>query len=100
MAITGRVTLKAAYETGDKPDGSDYVNIFDSFVHLTDTSAQTISSPVTFNGSVIAQTIDATDIEASSIGATLFQGGRVLCSVGNPVVVVTPTSWATKAMFK
>ena len=89
MTITSRVTLVAAFETGDKPGGSDYENWIDSFVHLTDTSAQAISSPVTFNASAHFQTIAAQDISASGINAALFTGGRVVCSAVSALSHVT-----------
>lgn len=80
MTITSRVSLKNSFETGDKPNGSDYENWIDSFVHLTDTSAQSIASPVTFQASAHFQTIGTTDITTSGINAALVTTGRVVCS--------------------
>ena len=83
MAITSRVTLKAAYEQGDKPQGSDYVNWLDSFLHLTDTSAQAVSSPITFNASASFQTLTATDIAVSGVNAALVSTGALHVSAAS-----------------
>ena len=91
MAITSRVTLKSAYETGDKPQGSDYVNWIDSFLHLTDTSAQAISSKVNFNASVQFQTLKALDISVSGVGASLVSCGRLVASSVSARITVTDT---------
>ena len=83
MAIKSRVTLRATFETGDKPGGSNYADWIDSFVHLTDTSAQAISSPVTFNASAHFQTLTATDISVSGVGAALVSTGRLHVSAAS-----------------
>ena len=83
MAIKSRVTLRATFETGDKPGGSNYADWIDSFLHLTDTSAQAISSPVTFNASASFQTLTATDISVSGVGAALVSTGRLHVSAAS-----------------
>ena len=83
MAIKSRVTLVATFETGDKPQGSDYADWLDSFLHLTDTSAQAISSPVTFNASAHFQTIDGDRISVSSVNAALVSTGRLNVSAAS-----------------
>ena len=44
MAATTRALLKAAYENQDRPQGSDYTNLIDSFISIADTTAQETTS--------------------------------------------------------
>lgn len=91
MAITSRVTLKAAFEQGDKPQGSDYENWIDSFLHLTDTSAQAISSPVSFTGSATFVNINCADIDTSSINAAILTIGNIVTSALRATTLVSAT---------
>ena len=59
MTITSRVTLKSKFQTGDKPGGSDYANWIDSFLHLTDTSAQSVAGAVSFQATTNFQNISS-----------------------------------------
>ena len=83
MAIKSRVTLVATFENGDKPQGSDYADWLDSFLHLTDTSSQAISSEVIFNASASFQTLRATEIAVSGVGAALVSTGRLVVSAAS-----------------
>ena len=83
MAIKSRVTLTNLFENGDKPQGSDYADWLDSFLHLTDTSSQAISSEVIFNASASFQTLRATDILVSGVGAALVSTGRLVVSAAS-----------------
>ncbi len=66
MTIKSRVTIQNLFQQGDKPQGSDYADWLDSFLHLTDASAQSITSPVTFDASAHFQTISVVDINLGS----------------------------------
>lgn len=46
MAEKSRANLKAAFETGDRPDGDDFADLIDSSVNVTNTSAQSLASPI------------------------------------------------------
>lgn len=46
MTAQTRATLKALFENGDKPSGSDYSDWIDSMVSLSDTTAQTMTSDI------------------------------------------------------
>ena len=70
MAIQSRVALKALFENGDTPEGDNYADWLDSFLHLTDTSAQTVASPMTFSNTVKIATVSA-DALVLSGAATL-----------------------------
>lgn len=48
MTSRSRTALKSLFETGDVPDGSDYADIFDSFVSISDTSSQSVISDISF----------------------------------------------------
>lgn len=44
MASQDRPTIKAVFENGDKPQGSDFANLVDSYVSIADSTAQTVTS--------------------------------------------------------
>ena len=64
MAIQGRATLKGVFEQGDVPQGSDYVDLIDSFVHLSDTTTQSITSDLSVPGVIV------TNLSAASANVT------------------------------
>lgn len=66
MTSQTRTILKAKYEQGDTPQGTDYVDLIDSFLSLADTTAQSISSPITVAGTMGATAVTATRVEASA----------------------------------
>jgi len=80
MTQQDRTTNKARFEQGDTPQGSDYVDLIDSYLSLSDTTAQSVSSPVTVVGAVGASTtVSAASIEASAATIT----GTVSAATGN-----------------
>jgi hypothetical protein len=80
MAITSRVNLKSSLEDGDTLTGDNLANLIDSFLHLSDTSAQTIASPVVFTGSATFNNINASDIDTSSFNVGRIETGGLLTS--------------------
>jgi len=66
MAAKSRTALRTVYETGDVPVQGDYEDLIDSYVSLTDTSAQVVNSDLSVNGfnanSVSANTISTQEI--------------------------------------
>jgi hypothetical protein len=46
MTAKSRVTNKSVFEDGDKPAGSNYVDLIDSFLSLADTTVQSVTSDV------------------------------------------------------
>lgn len=71
MTQQTRATNKAKFETGDAPVEADYVDLIDSFLSLADTSAQTVTSPVTFSDAVaIGGELSAASVSANSISIT------------------------------
>lgn len=64
MAAKSRANLRAAFETGDVPDGDDFGDLIDSFVNITDTSAQSVASPIS-PPSLATGTVSATTVYAN-----------------------------------
>lgn len=67
MTAQLRTTLKGRFENGDTPQGSDYVDLFDSFLSLIDTSTQTIVSPVVINNTLGVTDLSAQTMETSAL---------------------------------
>lgn len=80
MVAQDRATLKAEFETGDVPDGTDYGNLIDSFISITDTSAQAVASPISFAGSA-AFTSTVTAATARVLGGINVSGAVTAGSV-------------------
>ena len=71
MTQQTRANLKAKFEDGDIPSGTDYSDLIDSSVFLSDTTAQSLSSPLTVAGALGASTaVSAPSVEASSATIT------------------------------
>lgn len=71
-----RTALKAKFESGDSPQGSDYSDLIDSFVSLSETDAQVMQGNLSFSGGFSAASITA--------GAGTFTGS-----------VSAPSAWVT-----
>ena len=72
MAKQNRTILKNYFQTGDKPSQAQYADLIDSNLNLSDTTTQTIVSPVTFTSSEINLTGNLTasgNISASGTGS-------------------------------
>lgn len=61
MTAQDRPTLKSKFEQGDKPQGTDYADMVDSFVAIAETSAQSMS------GNLQVPTIIATNVSAGTV---------------------------------
>lgn len=66
MTAQNRTALKAVFEQGDTPQGSDFANMIDSPLNLADTSAQTVVSHVTFSGGANIATLSAASVNIAS----------------------------------
>ena len=72
MAKQNRTILKNYFQTGDKPSQAQYADLIDSNLNLSDTTTQTIVSPVIFTSSEINLTGNLTasgNISASGTGS-------------------------------
>lgn len=63
MTISTRATIKAFFETGDKPTQSNFSDFIDSAAFLAEVSAQV------FTGSIFSPLVSATKIEATTVSA-------------------------------
>lgn len=52
MTASTSTSLKALFETGDTLLQDSFIDLIDSFLNITNTSAQTITSPITFSNTV------------------------------------------------
>ena len=64
MTAKSRVNLKAAFETGDVPDGDDFSDLIDSALNITDASAQALASPISVP-SISTGTVSATTVNTN-----------------------------------
>lgn len=80
MTITSRVNLKSDSTDGSIADQTLFHNIIDSYLHLQDGSAQTITGVLTFTGSAIFNTINASDIDVSSLNANTLSLANITTS--------------------
>lgn len=55
MTAQSRATLKAKFETGDTPTGTDYEDLIDSAANLVDASAQTFASNLVIPEAIISR---------------------------------------------
>jgi hypothetical protein len=83
-----RANLITEFQTGDVPDGSDYQDLIDSALNLTDSSAQTMTSKLTISGGVETTNVTAQRIfgsaatftgvvSAGTLNATTLQGSTL-----------------------
>ena len=66
MTAKSRANLITEFQTGDVPDGSDYQDLIDSALNLTDSSAQTMTSKLTISGGVETTNVTAQRVFGSA----------------------------------
>ena len=89
MTAQTRAILKANFETGDVPDGTNYVDLVDSFLAIVDTTAQSLASDLT-----VPTLIATTEVSAGDVIAT-----KVSASSGSFVIVSADRVHASAATF-
>jgi hypothetical protein len=76
--------LKAVFESGDIPAGSDYSDIFDSFLPITTTGKQTLDISLEITGNFTAAEIYGSNIyAASAFNGNIINVNTVSASVAN-----------------
>lgn len=97
MTSLNRTDLKAKFESGDAPQGSDYADLIDSFVTLAETTTQSLQGPLTFAGGLSAAsiaggtgtfsgTVSAANVWATNVDATTVSAQTVTMStISGPV---------------
>ena len=84
MTAQTRSTLKALFEDGDKPAGSDYADWIDSMVSIADTTAQTLSSDLVAPKLIATSEVSAPAGNFSAVSTTnLSVTGVVSASSAN-----------------
>lgn len=66
--------LKGRYEQGDIPQGTDYEDLFDSYVNVATSAEQTMSGNLKINGELIATTVSAGSFVTTNVSATNIYG--------------------------
>lgn len=82
MTQQTRTVNKGRYESGDTPSGSDYVDLIDSFLALADTTAQTVTSFVTFSGGLVTTVCSANSFIGNAAAITAIGQGTVAPASG------------------
>lgn len=67
MTAQTRQINKGRFEQGDTPQGSDFVDLIDSFLSVANTSAQTVASKANFSGGVATTTVSAVTVNTGDI---------------------------------
>ena len=71
MANATKTVLKTYFNTGDQPTEANFVNLIDSNVNTTDTTAQSVVSPLTLGGLTSASAVYASGaLHIEDTGAT------------------------------
>lgn len=88
MTAQNRNANKAVFEQGDRPQGSDYVNLIDSFLSLVDTSAQTVVSDISVPNVTVTTELSANNVSCSAMTLKSF----VAVDVNSTVLTTAQTS--------
>ncbi len=67
MTSQSRATLKAAFEQGDSPQSTDYVDVLDSFLAFADTTVQTLSSDLVVPNLIANSAVSAQEVRTSVV---------------------------------
>ena len=70
MTAQTRTVNKGKFESGDKPTGSDYSDLIDSYLSLQDSSEQTVTSKLTISGGIATTTVSAATVYADTFIAS------------------------------
>lgn len=70
MTAQTRTVNKARYENGDQPQGSDYIDLIDSFVTIADSTAQAITSDLTAPAFIATTKVSAPTVNCTTLNVT------------------------------
>ena len=87
MTAKTRVTNKSVFEDGDKPVGSNYVDLIDSFLSLADTDAQTLLSDI------VVPNITVTSVRATNLCVLTSVVATVSIPSGGAVIPTNATGF-------
>lgn len=99
MTSLNRVDLKAKFESGDAPQGSDYADLIDSFVNLAETTAQSMQGNLSFAGGFSAASIagGTATITGSFSAANIWTGTLWATNVDATTVSAQTITFSTLA---
>ena len=88
MTAQTRTTNKGRFEDGDRPPGSDYSDLIDSFVSIADSTVQSITSDFSApkliaTTEVSSPQVNATEVSASVANLTTLNAATVSASTAN-----------------
>lgn len=82
MTSQTRTVNKGRYESGDTPGTTEYIDLIDSFLALADSTAQTVTSFVTFSGGLVTTTCSANAFLSDTVRCTALGQGTVAPASG------------------
>jgi hypothetical protein len=91
--------LKSVFESGDIPAGSDYSDVFDSFLPITTTGKQTLNISLEITGDFTADNIYGNNIYASAFSTNILNVSQVSASAGNFNLVNAQIVSASAGLF-
>lgn len=77
MTATNRTTIKAFFQTGDKPSESNFSDFIDSCAFLAETSAQVFSGSIGVSATVSALRGEFTTVSAGTLNVATFNATNV-----------------------
>ena len=84
MVAKNRADNKALFENGDKPQGSDFSNLIDSYVSLADTTAQSVTSD--FQAQKFIGPVSAGNVSIS--GTITYTGNTTVAAIATGAVSI------------
>lgn len=90
--------LLSVFENGDVPTQSDYQDVFDSFVNIVGTTAQSIAADLTVPSLTVTGTFNTSNVSASSITGTTADIQTVSAATLTSNVISCPTSASFNAV--
>ena len=85
---------KAAFEQGDRPQGSNYSDLIDSYINVVDTTAQSMASDLTVPNLTVNTTLQTTHVTAQTVAAS-----ALTCPIIHGTYVSAQTVYASLADF-
>lgn len=90
--------LLSVFENGDVPTQSDYQDVFDSFVNVVGTTAQSIAADLTVPNLAVTGTFNTSNVSASAIIGTTGDIQTVSAATLTANVINCPTSASFNAV--
>jgi len=92
MTAQNRNTNKGRFEDGDKPSGSTYIDLIDSFISIADSTAQSIASDFTAPKIIGSTEVSSPQVNATEVSASVGSFTRLVA--GNAQITGTVSASA------